>query len=203
MSDIIESYPSIRWYYAKNSYLRQKGWVASERVGAPVDGEGNPSPWYTYPAIDFVEPRLDPTFRVFEFGSGHSSLWYSKRVEEVVAVEDSKGWAENMKQRSPENLKIVHQPDVAEYPQEIKDRGEFDIVVIDGRDRLRCVKPATESVNDDGVIVLDDFERWDYEDWEPLRSDGFRQISFHGPKAQRLTESCTAVLYRDRNCLSI
>lgn len=201
--NFLDSHPLIRWYFAENSYLRTKGWMRSEQVGAPVDRQGDPIPWYTYPAIDFIKPRLEQDFRVFEFGSGHSSLWYSNLVDEVVAVEDSAEWVSEMRDRAPSNLNIVHQPDLTDYPAEVLGRGEFDIIVIDGLARQECVKPTLNAISDNGVVILDDFERWHDRDWRSLREHGFRSLPFTGPKAQRLTTSCTAVLYRDQNCLDL
>ncbi|WP_248896436.1 class I SAM-dependent methyltransferase [Haloplanus halobius] len=177
--------------------------MRSNEVGAPVDQDGEPIPWYTYPTIDFIEPRTRTEFRVFEFGSGHSSLWYSDRVKEVVAVEDSKEWATAMQERSPSNLTVVYEPDLDDYASEVTAHGSFDIVVIDGRVRQSCVGPTLEAITDHGVVILDDFERWDDSDWARFRDAGFRALPFVGPKAQRLTESCTGILYRDENCLDI
>ena len=199
----LESHPLIRWYFAENSYLRTKGWMRSNEVGAPVNRDGNPIPWYTYPAVDFIDPRIRPDFRVFEFGSGHSSLWYSNRVDEVVAVEDSENWASAMQERSPPNLTVIHEPDLNDYAVEVTVHGSFDIVVIDGRVRQNCVAPTLEAITDDGVVILDDFGRWEDDDWTRFRDAGFRALPLVGSKAQRLTESCTAILYRDRNCLDI
>lgn len=203
LRDLLDSHPLVRWYFSEDSYLRDKGWMRSEQIGAPVDRQGNPNPWYTYPAIDFVEPRLEGDFRVFEFGSGHSSLWYSNQVNEVVTVEDSAKWASEMKDRAPSNLTVIHQSDTTEYPTEVLGHGEFDIIVIDGRVRQECVKPTLKAISNHGVVILDDFERWDDSDWRSLREVGFRPIPFVGPKAQRLTTSCTAILYREQNCLGI
>lgn len=74
---------------AYNDYLRTEGWVLSEGAGMPVDDDGAPVPWYTYPCIDFLEARLDPSLSVFEYGSGLSTIWYARRVDEVVGVEHS------------------------------------------------------------------------------------------------------------------
>lgn len=199
----LKSYPLIRWYYAQNSYLHTKGWMKSEEIGVPVDQEGRPLPWYTYPAIDFIEPRIQDDFRVFEFGCGNSSLWYSKRVDEVVAVEDSKKWSVEMTNRSPANVTVIHRSDHDVYSTEVTNHGSFDIVVIDGSVRRECVEPTLQAISNEGIVILDDFERWNDDDWNSLRETGFRSLPFVGPKAQRLTESCTAILYRDQNCLQI
>lgn len=201
--DYLKPHSSLQWYFARNSYLQKKGWVRSDKKNIPVDQDGGPLPWYTYPAIDFIEPRLKSDFRVFEYGSGHSSLWYSRRVKEVVSVEDSKEWASEMTDRAPENVEIVYQPDLDQYPLAVSGRGVFDIVVIDGQVRKDCIEPALNALEETGIVILDDFERWEPDDWAHLDQKGFRPLPFFGPKAQRLTESCTAILYRDQNSLQI
>jgi hypothetical protein len=52
----------------RNSGLTDEGWFNSYRKKLPVDRRGNPIPWCTYPFIHFIESRLRPDFRVFEYG---------------------------------------------------------------------------------------------------------------------------------------
>src|SRR5918997_6685025 len=69
-----------------NGYLAQRGWYRSYSAERPVDRHGGPLPWYTYSCTSFLESRLSSSMRVFEFGSGMSSLWYAQRVDEVVSI---------------------------------------------------------------------------------------------------------------------
>src|SRR5688572_22901839 len=69
--------------------LREQGWLRSYRERRPVTQGGEPIPWYTYSAIDFLAERLPPDATVFEFGAGHSTLWYARRVARVVSVDPS------------------------------------------------------------------------------------------------------------------
>jgi hypothetical protein len=48
--------------------LTTTGWLQSLASGKPVNADGEPVPWYTYPAIDFVQTKIQPHFRVFEGG---------------------------------------------------------------------------------------------------------------------------------------
>ncbi|HUQ21233.1 MAG TPA: hypothetical protein VM099_16555, partial [Gemmatimonadaceae bacterium] len=41
-----------------NGILVQYGWLKSLIGGKPVDKDGMPVPWFTYPAIDFIK-QLD------------------------------------------------------------------------------------------------------------------------------------------------
>ena len=56
---------------------------------------------------------------------------------------------------------------------------KFDIVIVDGRDRVNCLKSAIDSLTDEGVIVLDDSERKAYSAGiDNLISQGFKKIDF-------------------------
>jgi len=56
-------------------------------------------PWMTFSAIRFMEKHLDKSMKVFEFGSGGSSLFLSARAGEVVSVEHDKQWFELLEQK--------------------------------------------------------------------------------------------------------
>jgi hypothetical protein len=59
-------------------------------------------PWITFSAIDWLESILSPGMRVFEYGSGGSSLFFSRRVSEVVSAEHDPGWFERVSRRMTE-----------------------------------------------------------------------------------------------------
>jgi hypothetical protein len=193
----------LRFYFGADNILREKGWFDSERKAIPVDAEGDPTPWYTYSMIDFLQDRLTDNLRVFEYGGGYSTIWYSKRVDTVVAVDDSEEWVEIVTPKCPRTAKIVYEPSRDGYVSEVLEHSTFDIVVIDGSHRTNCVDPAVEALSDQGVIIWDDFERLDESEYEPLAEAGFSVLPFHGLKALGANYKCTAVFYRDENCLGI
>ena len=51
-------------------------------------------PWMTFPAIRFLSQRARPEWRVFEYGSGGSSLFLADRVAELISVEHDAAWVE-------------------------------------------------------------------------------------------------------------
>lgn len=193
----------LRFYFGTKNILREKGWFQSERRGVPVDYNGEPTPWYTYPMIDFLEPRLGGTLRVFEYGGGYSTLWYADRVASVVAVEDSKKWAEIVTERLPENGDVIYQPTRDDYTGEVREHEAFDIVVIDGAYRTDCIDPALEALSEEGVIIWDDFEWLDESDYHQLIDEEFSLLPFHGLKALGANYKMTTIFYRDDNCLGI
>jgi hypothetical protein len=61
-----------------------------------VDKFGNPIPWYTYPATEYLSHLDFSRLTVFEYGSGNSTLWWAKRAKSVFSVEDDKDWFEKI-----------------------------------------------------------------------------------------------------------
>ena len=66
--------------------FRTGHWGSSLRSKA-IDVSGNPLPWYTYPAIDFLAARRFDGKTVLEFGGGQSTLWWSPRTRHVTTIE--------------------------------------------------------------------------------------------------------------------
>src|SRR5262245_36157876 len=64
--------------------LTDTGWLRSAVEHRPVDRVGRPMPWITYPAIRLLDERVPSKSRVFEYGGGHSTLWWAERAYEVV-----------------------------------------------------------------------------------------------------------------------
>jgi hypothetical protein len=91
-------------------YDESYGWQLSRKKGQPVDGNGNPIPYITYPAFAVLKRVVLPHYRVFEYGCGNSSLWWAANVKSVVSVEHSNEWADAVASRAPENLKVVRRP---------------------------------------------------------------------------------------------
>ncbi len=52
--------------------------------------------WLTYPVIDFLKNYLRKDMRVFEYGGGGSTLFFAKRVAELVTVEHDKDWFQKL-----------------------------------------------------------------------------------------------------------
>ncbi len=49
-------------------------------------------PWITFAAIEFLEKNLRKDMRVYEYGVGGSTLFFLKRVKEVISVEHDPIW---------------------------------------------------------------------------------------------------------------
>lgn len=151
-----------------------------------IDRWGNPIPWYTYPAIEFLNSLNFSNKSVFEYGGGNSTLWWAKKVLNIVSVEHDPEWfakIESKLQVNYRNVKLILERDKDSYINTIlKSDLKFDVVVIDGRWRGDCAKVIGEKLNfkEGFMIILDN------SDWYPKTTKYIRekydtiQVDFHG-----------------------
>ncbi len=191
---------------ARASPLLHDGWFRSFRLGRAVDGEGRPIPWISYPAIEFLSARVPAGLDVFEYGAGSGTLWWAGRARRVVAVEHDEAWYRRMSAQVPANVRLLHVPlePAGTYARSILDEGAFDVVIIDGRERVECARIAPERLNPRGVIVFDNSDRAEYaEGYRALEDRGFRRIEFSGMAPAVIEKIGTSIFYRPDNCLGI
>ncbi|WP_156914918.1 class I SAM-dependent methyltransferase [Rubidibacter lacunae] len=172
----------------------------------PVDRCGNCLPWLTYPAIAFLSKRIQRDMAVFEYGSGNSTFWWSQRVARVVACEHDAKWYTSMKERVPSNVDYRHyEREDGKYSRAILEyHREFDVVVIDGRDRVACAKNSLGALREDGAIVWDNSDRERYrEGYSYLLEHGFKRLDFEGHGPNETRRWCTSIFYRSNNCFCI
>jgi hypothetical protein len=190
-----------------DSYLLTSGFMKSHELGHPCKQDGAPLPWMNYAIIAFLGERLQKDMTLFEYGSGYSTLFYSRLVKRVVSVEHDKAWYEAVRTMAGPNVHLLYQPldDDGEYCRLINQQNEkFDVVVIDGRDRVRCAINSYESLSKNGVVVMDDSEREKYSNGSRFYlAKGFKKIEFAGLKFKGFGSGRTAIFYRSNNCLGI
>jgi hypothetical protein len=193
--------------FKTGGYLYDIGWVNSIKTQTVVDQLNNPLPWVTYPFIQFIAQRLNNTLEIFEFGGGNSTLYYAGRAASVNGVENDGFWYDKIKNTMPLNVKLfycelVYGEDYCKYA--IKTNKEYDIVIVDGRDRVNCCINSLAALKSTGVIVLDDSERKNYAPaLNFLADNGFKKIDFWGIAPMVNYLKCTTIFYRDNNCLGI
>lgn len=188
-------------------YLHDIGWFKAFNSKSPVNGEGNPIPWVTYSFIDFIKERIKKQHTVFEFGSGNSTFFYARYAGIVVSVEHDKEWYDKIVKEKPENsemifCELVRGGDYCHMPMKLEEK--FDVIIVDGRDRVNCCKQAADALSASGVVVLDDSEREFYrEAVDFLVKKGFKQLAFTGVSPGLFYRKATSVFYKNDNCLGI
>jgi predicted O-methyltransferase YrrM len=145
--------------------------------------------------------------KVFEYGCGASTLWWAARVERVIAVDHDPEWSGRISSQAPPNATVVHHLLDPAGPYEtnaLAHDTRFDIVVIDGRNRVRCVPHAMAALRPGGVIVYDNTDRAEYADGlRALAEASFHRVEFIGLAPMVDFKSETSVFFRIENCLGI
>ncbi len=187
------------------NYLESSGWIKSLSIYQPINSELKPLPWYTYPCIEFIENKLNENFRVFEFGSGNSTLWFSERVLEVVTIENSADWFSYLQEKISTNVELQLIEDENKYASKILDYPEeyFDVIVIDGINRNKCAEYSTKRLKANGLIIFDNTDNRSYDEGiNLLISHGFKRIDFYGLVPSYTYKNCTSIFFKDDNFLS-
>ena len=102
-----------------------------------VDKSGLPIPWYTYPTIEFLSHLDLSSFRVFEYGSGNSTLWWAARSKQVTSVEDNELWYEKIKYSLKQNVEYHLEIDPQKYSTMATNH--FEVYIVDGKYRRECL----------------------------------------------------------------
>jgi hypothetical protein len=183
---------------------RLRHWMYSlTRIHDSLALAGMDTPWWTYSAIQAVETWLAThgrPIRVFEYGSGASTLWLARRADEVYSVEHDRRFGEFLaaKLRDHPNVSLsivepVESPapqvpsakeghsglDFSRYVATIDEVGGlFSLIVIDGRAREACLAAAIPHLEPEGVIVFDNSRRRRYR--AAIAGAGMHQRVFRG-----------------------
>lgn len=151
------------------------------------DRDGNPIPWYTFPAIEYLSQFDYKDKKVFEFGCGYSSAFWAERAQSVTSIEDKTEWLAKWRQEfTYSNLDIRWRDEGEGYENAIfEDSTQYDVIVIDGKRREKCAAAAVKALADGGLIILDDSDRINTSDEyckavDILKSADLIQIDFYG-----------------------
>lgn len=167
-------------------------WPARPEGHTP-DKTGRPDePWLTRDAITFLDDTLHRGMRMLEYGAGGSTLWFARRVSWVNTIEHDGTWADlvrrAIRREGIVNVGLHHIPagdnDFEDYVEFGRTLGQkprqFDVIVIDGRRRVRCIKAVAEFVVDGGYLVLDNAEREKYAEAHAFLSNWFVRRTDNG-----------------------
>jgi predicted O-methyltransferase YrrM len=135
--------------------------------------------WFTEDSLVVLEKYFlwNTKLKIFEFGMGASTVWLDKMdsVELLVSVEHDETWYNEVTSRvNKDKTKTI----LAERPYsqiiEQYDNEYFDSVIVDGRDRVKCIESSASKVKKGGILILDNSERLEYTDGINLLKDWIR-----------------------------
>lgn len=187
----------------KNQFHENKeSWKRSSFEGFSQDEHGNPIPWMTYAAIDFLKKNLHPDDEVFEFGLGASTVFFSRRVKNVTSLETNKKWLDIVKEKDPLwNVDIILMEDGlinSKYENYARKAGKkFDLIIVDSLKRFECVKNSIDALKPGGKLILDDSERQNYyKIFNFMKEKKFQKEDFVGISPGQTRVKNTTVFFR-------
>ncbi len=132
------------------------------------------TPWMDKREIDLIISNLKITDKMLEYGSGGSTVTFSKYVSKYYSIEHVEEWYNNVndKLQTMELLDVNYnlvKPDsprtiptkydefktYIEYPKNFNTK--FDKVFIDGRGRQYCAEFILPYLNEDGFVFIHDY----------------------------------------------
>lgn len=135
-------------------------------------------PFWPYDAIEWLAAALPPRAHVFEYGGGGSTLWLEDRGATVTVTEHDGEWYKALASRLTADATLLFRPATSvgtitsrrvrgyfdEYAAAIDDQrdGSLDLVIVDGRARVECVRRAMPKVKPGGLLLFDDADRLRY-----------------------------------------
>jgi hypothetical protein len=192
----------------EKSYLHSSGWMESKKRNHPCRADGSELPWMNFSIISFLEERLNKDHSLFEYGSGFSTAFYSKLVNTVTSLEHSKEWFDLVIKQLPENANLIFtEEDIdGDYCRSIhKQNRKFDVIIVDGKDRVNCLIQSLNALSHNGVVLLDDSSRSEYKEGiEFFIQNGYRTLNFEGLKpAGNGSTDYSTLFYKSDNCFGI
>lgn len=128
-------------------------------------------PWLTPQAIWILDTWLTKDDIGIEWGSGKSTLWFAKRVKQLLSIEHDPVWYDKvsiqLKRVGAGNVDYHLLPtktsngsspyaDIAKcYPDQY-----FDFALVDGKVRHICMERILPKLRVGGILILDNSERY-------------------------------------------
>ncbi len=186
-------------------FAEEYGFANSVKAGIPIDKNNNPLPLYTYPAIEYLSSFNFTNKKIFEFGSGQSTIYWLGQGANVVSVEHNQAWVDKLNpalnhfsnhQYIFANKQEAYINSILEFNDE-----HFDLIIIDGTfNRFLCAKNVLTKIKKDGLVILDN------SDWYPntakfLKENlNFIQVDFYGLRPSKPDAAVTSLFFsRDFN----
>ena len=147
-------------------------------------------PWINHFAFERLKTLIRPDFRVLEFGSGGSTLYFKENVSYVYSIEHDTKWFEVVKSycqtskhielnlitpeldnNAPEKYKSKHGlfsegqsfRNYSHGADHLQD-SSFDLLLIDGRARPTCLENSISKLKPGGILIFDNSDRESYQD---------------------------------------
>lgn len=139
-------------------------------------------PWINGNGRNWLANYLTKDMKVFEYGSGGSTIYMAKRVKEISTVESDIYWyskvIRTIRAMGIKNCRMfyaeapfsrlnhapINENMYVSYAEKIKKFpcNYFDLVFVDGRGRELCVRQSLPKIKKGGYLLLDNSDRAEY-----------------------------------------
>ena len=147
----------LRYLVYANKLLIKKGLVKSIRERNPTLKNNLPIPWLTHPFIEYISKLNLRNLSMVEFGSGNSTIFFSKIVKNIESFEYNVNFINYL--RTKYNYSgVIHLVD-EQYDSKINDF-QKDIIFIDGFNRhgivLNLLKYISLNIEKTPTLIIID-----------------------------------------------
>jgi SAM-dependent methyltransferase len=218
---VIRRLLSLLVMYAKCPVAWRQDFLASVS-SAKTDANLLEIPWMNYSVIDYLSEHIKLDARIFEYGSGSSTVYWAKRGASVVSVEHDKSFflsqCSQLKQYSNVDY-VLAEPQPTEAGQGSFQSREtfsstiymgycfedyvgsirrfpvnsFDVVTVDGRARAACIRECVDWLRPGGLLILDNSDRTRYHQAISDALSHWVRVDFRGPVRGLLHEESTSI----------
>ena len=177
--------------------------------GTPIE---NGLPWISFGALRFLRQRLEPSYDVFEYGGGGSTVYFALRTRSVTTMESHPEWHRKLtaeiQTRGITNATCEYHPISGDRLEAFQHDAYFhrvsartwDVIMIDcycgysetryGQTRAFAFELALPQIKPGGFLILDD--SWMFPELLQPRK-GWRITDHVGPGPCRYGVTSTAI----------
>jgi hypothetical protein len=177
-------------------------YLASMAPGRSPLADGQP--WMSFAAIEWLDANVSASASVFEYGSGGTTLFLADRAGSVHSVEHDPDWARQTRAaldtagHSGVRYELIEAEPGAALGYESTDESftgmnfrryvdalaghpdrTLDLVIVDGRARVACIRTALPKLREGGHLMLDNSERSEYAEGVAML-EGLERTDFRG-----------------------
>jgi predicted O-methyltransferase YrrM len=124
-------------------------------------------PWLTFGSLMTLEYIITKDFKVLEFGSGGSTVFWARNCASVKSFETKPEWFESVKKRTEEftnvELTLGTEQEILEAIKKETDN-TYDLVLVDNEprhtQRLLLANAAVPKIKSGGWIIIDNYLRF-------------------------------------------
>ena len=187
------------------SFSVSTGHFRSSLANKAVNNNGQALPWFSYPCIDFIATRDFSEANILEFGGGQSSKYWSDVAKNVITFETDDKWISNIRQitRHASNISLILAPlETQKQTQFVEKKLEkinkkFDVIIVDGMSRKEMFLIATNYLTQDGMIICDNAEGYDFfQQW--VKFPNFLRVDFYGHCPGVIHPHATSIFFRSQ-----